>query len=432
MNWTTLVTFFFLLGNEVSGSTNTGAVAISPSTSAPVTTSETSSSSSGGGNPVTQLFGYVKDSVLRLKDGSVEMVTNHKRCNTIRSKQKEYLAQIQSNMSEDQIKKMGRRITPTTGGISYEEFDFLQKGKEDRSKLGNIAFMMFAAPNFLPYTFMFFPDMLPGPFKPATNRMGLQFNKWEMISRERSHAVIKTLLDLERDARVPPALANLNPFGRGKTKRRLERMQKFEETAAFILASKDASGKLGAKIALNIFRNEIYVPAASFSKKKQNLMHIPKIIIKGLATALDAPTAPSKFLPTFFIRGRILNNLKKIENADQFLVNQNIDLNSIRSDLLVEACNARLIGGPERSDEEMRTGLEQWLNMAVKEPATHVKETGLSYNGNFARTVLLSFNAIDAVRDNRAASYLPRLMFQGQKLPLDELFPHTRENTEEP
>eukprot|EP00957_Ditylum_brightwellii_P159421 12135408-Ditylum_brightwellii.AAC.1 len=82
--------------------------------------------SGGGGNPIVQLAGYVKDSVVRMKDGTVELYTNHQKCNEIRSKQ-----QLYAKLHD--IK--GKAAIAKAGGISYAEFDFLQRGKEDRSKL---------------------------------------------------------------------------------------------------------------------------------------------------------------------------------------------------------------------------------------------------------------------------------------------------------
>lgn len=412
MKWGGIITLWLFLCKEVASSSD-GAVLKMPTTTA---TPTPSGENAGGSNPLVQLGGYVKDSLVRFKDGSGELITNHKKCNAIREKQKAYLTAVQSTMSEEEKKKMGKRITPTTGGITYEEFDFLQKGKEDRSKLGNIAFMMFAAPNFLPYAFMFFPDMLPGPFKANTNKMGLQYSKWDMISRERSHAVIKALVNLERDARVPPAIANLNPFGKGKTKRNMERIERFGQAAAAVLVTKGAVGDAGANVALNLLRDQIYVPADSLGKKEQFLVNIPKNIIKSLCQALEAPTPPSDFLPSFVIRGRVLAGIKMVSNADEFLVNQKIDLNTISSDLLLEACNSRLISAVGKTDEEMRAHLANWLDMAVIQPSLMVEKTGLKYNANLARTVLLSYHAIDAARDAQSSSYLPRLMFQGQFL----------------
>ena len=49
-----------------------------------------------GGNPVGQLVGYVKDSVVRTVDGTKEMWSNHGRCKEIRGKQKEHREKLKN------------------------------------------------------------------------------------------------------------------------------------------------------------------------------------------------------------------------------------------------------------------------------------------------------------------------------------------------
>ena len=363
------------------------------------------------GNPVMQLAGYVKDSFVRMKDGSVQLYSNHKRCNEIRSKQKEYLKLAAANLPESE-QKAAMKYRVSAGGILYEEFDFLVKGKDDRGKLANIVFMMFFAPNFVPYAFMFFPEMLPSPFSMPMNKMGMPHSKWSEISRERTHAVISTLLDLEKAARIPPMMSNINPFGKGRTKKMMERMDKLGHDIGGILLANNANGSEGADLVFKVLSDEIY-SAEKPNKQVESLGTMPKAVVKGLGRALEAPSFNS-LIPSFIVKGKVLNSLKQIENADNFLVAQDIDLNSLSYDLLQEACSARLIGGPGRSSEEMVQRLTSWLDTTVKEPKKVTEEKGLHYNGNFARASLLCYNLVDSARDGRAASYLPRLLFQGQ------------------
>jgi hypothetical protein len=363
------------------------------------------------GNPVGQLAGYVKGSFLRMKDGSVQLYSNHKRCNEIRTKQKEYLSFAAASLPEME-QKIATKYTVSAGGISYEEFDFLTKGKDDRGKLANIVFMMFFAPNFVPYAFMFFPDMLPSPFAMPVNKMGLPQSKWHDISRERTHAVVQALLDLEKAARVAPMLANLNPFGKGKTRRMMERMDGFGHDIGGILLANNAIGKQGGELVLEVLKDEIYTTEKP-KKEHANLVSMPKAIMNGLGRALEAPSF-NTLIPTFIVRGKVLNNLKAIENADQFLVAQNIDLKSLSAELLQEACSDRLIGGLGRTGDEMVQRLESWLDNTVRQPGILVEKTGVYYNGNLARAALLCYNALDGGRDGRSASYLPRLLYQGQ------------------
>jgi hypothetical protein len=364
-----------------------------------------------GNNPIGQLAGYVKDSFVRMKDGTVQLYTNHKRCNEIRAKQRDYLAIKAASLPTNE-QRTAKKYHVSAGGITYEEFDFLTKGKEDRGKLANIVFMMFFAPNFVPYAFMFFPEMLPSPFALPLNKMGMPHTKWHDISRERTHAVIQTMFELEKAARVAPMLSNLNPFGKGRTRKMMERMDRLGHDIGGLLVAENASGSRGVELVSKVLENELYSTERP-SKDKANLSCLPTAVIKGLGRALEAPSFNS-LIPTFIVRGKILNTLKQIENADRFLVEQNIDLKSLNTELLQEACSARLIGVLGRSNEEMVQGLTSWLETTVKHPEKIVKETGVYYNGNLARASLLCYNLLDGARDGRSASYLPRLLYQGQ------------------
>eukprot|EP00554_Chaetoceros_debilis_P006002 CAMPEP_0194078748 /NCGR_PEP_ID=MMETSP0149-20130528/5068_1 /TAXON_ID=122233 /ORGANISM="Chaetoceros debilis, Strain MM31A-1" /LENGTH=442 /DNA_ID=CAMNT_0038760063 /DNA_START=28 /DNA_END=1356 /DNA_ORIENTATION=+ len=364
----------------------------------------------GGGNPIGQLTGYVKDSFLRMKDGSVQLYSNHKRCNEIRTKQKDHLAAIAATFPPNSPEqKAASKYRNNAGGVSYEEYNFLVKGKDDRSKLANIVFMMFFQPNFVPYAFMFFPDMLPSPFA-MPKKQAMPFSKFENISRERTHAVLQTMIDLEKSSRVPSMLSNMNPFGKGKTRRSMEKLDLLGRQAGGLLVANDANGTKGAELVLKVLKDEIYTDV---KPKNNNLGDLPKPLVKGLGRALEAPSFNS-LLPGFFVRGKIVNNLKQIEMADEFLVKENVDLNSLSSLLLEETCSARLIGGPGRSNNDMVEGLEAWLDLSVRQPKEIVKESGKHCNANLLRTALLSYNALDGARDGRSASYLPRLLFQGQ------------------
>lgn len=365
-----------------------------------------------GNNPIGQLAGYVKDSFLRMKDGTVQLYTNHKRCNEIRAKQRDYLSIKAASLPTNE-QGPAKKYRVSAGGITYEEFDFLTKGKEDRGKLANIVFMMFFAPNFVPYAFMFFPEMLPSPFAMPGHKMGgMPHTKWHDVSRERAHAVVQTMLELEKSARVAPMLSNLNPFGKGRTKRMMERMDRLGRDIGGLLVADNASGTRGAELVSKVLENEIYSTDRP-SKDKVNLANLPTAVIKGLGRALEAPSFNS-LIPTFIVRGKILNTLKQIENADRFLVEQNINLNTLNTELLQEACSARLIGVLGRTNEEMVEGLTSWLETTVKYPEKIVKDTGVYYNGNLARASLLCYNLLDGARDGRSASYLPRLLYQGQ------------------
>lgn len=404
--------------NNIHVTTPTSSTSSVTAVSPPSITTETSSAAStvggGGTNPVFQLAGYVKDSFVRMKDGTVQLYTNHQRCKSIRSKQKLYLEQKSLSLPENE-QKAAKKYSMSAGGITYEEFDFLQKGKEDRGRLANMVFMMVFAPNFVPYAFMFFPDMLPSSFSMSvSSRSGMNFSKWDMISRERAHAVLQTMIDVERSARVAPLISNLNPFGKGRVRRNMEKMENMGHACGALLSADEATGRNGAELVMKVLEDEIYSKEEP-NKGRTALTFLPKSIVKGLGRAMDAPSSNS-FLPTFLVRGKVLNNLSQIKDSDEFIVDQNINLNSLDMDLLQDACNKRLIGGPGCTKGDMVEGLSSWMDLTVKKPQEKVNGNSgkCCYNGNLARVALLCYNAIDGARDARASSFLPRLMYQGQ------------------
>lgn len=386
--------------------------------SAPISSSPSTGSSSGG-NPIIQMAGYVKDSLVRTVEGCGQLWTNHKRCNQIREKQKEHKEKLQrqwemeGRMDKDQVKE---RLKSVNGGISYAEYSFLIKGKEDRSKLMNMMFLMWGAPRFLPYALMFYPEMLPSPFSPLPSGSARE-SALEKLSRERSRAVIETLLNIERDSKVTPFISKLNIFGKKAQEKQLQFMETVGNLTSRALTTPGAQGSFGAQIVLGTLNENLY-KSTEFTRAEMRLVGVPKTVMKGVAAAVEGPSPVNSFLPNFMTRGKVVGHLKKVTDADEFLVNEAVDLSTIESSHLVEACSERLIGGLGRSDEELRETLREWLDLAVVQPTARVQQTGQYYNANLARCALLCYHALDGTRDPRSASYLPRLLFQGQFLSL--------------
>jgi hypothetical protein len=131
-------------------------------------------------------------------------------------------------------------------------------------------------------------------------------------------------------------------------------------------------------------------------------------------TAINGPAPLTGVMPNFMRRGTVFGQLQKILEADNFLVEEKVDLDTLSTARLLEACNDRMIGGPGRTDEELRQGLAAWLELAVVHPNHRTQGTGENFNENLARTVLMTYNAVEGTRDSRSSSYLPRLMFKGQ------------------
>lgn len=390
------------------------ASAVSPPVSAapaPVTTDSK-------GNPVTQLVGYVKDSAIRLATGSKELWTNHGRCKEIRAKQKDYREKQkkQWELQEKNIspKEMRARLAAISGGISYDEFVFLAKGKEDRAKLMNLVFLMWGAPKFFPYAMMFYPNILPSPFSPLPDASGAE-TKLEKLSRQRAHEVIKALVDLEDKARTVPYIAKLNIFGKKAQERRMVATDNLGRSMSTIMNAPGAIGGTGAAMVLEKMDSLLYTSGeAPFDRSEKRLVGVPSAIIVGLMNSISGPGILNGVMPNFMRRGNVVAHVQKISEADSFLVSENVDLESLSTARLLEACNDRLIAGCGRSDDELRKDLSDWLDLAVVKPATRTASSGEEFNGNLARVALMGYYSIEASRDPRCTSYLTRSLFQGQ------------------
>lgn len=328
-----------------------------------------------GGNPIAQLATFVRDSFARFVSGTKELYGNHQTCNAIRTKQK------------------------TSEKITFEEFEFLRKGKEDRSKVGNILFLMIFSSSVLPYALMMFPNMLPVPFQARDDSL----SKYHTLSRVRTHAVVEAMLAIENAAVIPPISSKLNPFSGKAVRREMARMTTFSGIAnSFFQATTSAQ-------VLELLGSALQFPVGENSQKEvtkqTKLMTVPSQIIKGLGKSTGISNSP--IMPTFMVRGKLVTYLNSISESDRFLVEENVDLNSINDNVLLETCSLRLIGTPDSSPDELRRGLTVWLQHTVVRP-----EMQQNYNENLGRVALLCYNAIQGSRDERSESRLPRLMFQ--------------------
>ena len=260
---------------------------------APLTTT-----SAGGGNPAVQLVGYLKDSVVRTVDGVQLMWKNYGRCNEIRTKQKEHreVLRVQyenEGLSNQDIKQ---KLKTQNGGITYEEYAFLMKGKEDRGKLTQLAFLSWGAPRFLPYALMFYPEMLPSAF---SSPKVTSEDKMETLSRHRTHTVIQTLMNIENSAKQIPTLAKLNIFGRKQQQRTMEDMQRIRQLAASLFVTPVKSESQGAELVLKTLEDDLY-NEIDFDNKSKRLTRVPKPIIKGLASSLDGNSPLDKLFPSLY------------------------------------------------------------------------------------------------------------------------------------
>lgn len=327
------------------------------------------------------------------------MNTDHRRCNDIRAKQGTFAKAAGTSR--------GRGLKGIqTGGISYEEYDFLRKGLVDRNKLFAVTVVSVCLPNYFVYYLWSFPDMMPSPF--------LKGKDMREVSRERCHAVISTMLDIEKSARVAPWSAKLNPFGKKAVERSMAKLTNFIEVGGSSMAEYGAHGANGGRMIMKKLKPHFYTSTPL--TKQQRLLAgkmVPTQIMKGLTKAISADPLNKGSSP--FGIGAV-KHIESVTMADEFLVNQSVDVSSIDSTLLAEACSARLIGGPGWTDEERKEGLTSWLQeMEITPREETAKEEDLYFNGNLARAALMCYNSVDATRDSRADSGLLRVMYQGQK-----------------
>jgi len=307
--------------------------------------------------------------------------------------------------------EINQKLKPVNGGITYEEFRFLRKGVEDRGKLFSLLFVFQMSPRYLPYLFWFNPGSLPSPFQKNLNKDN-RGSLAEKLSRDRSHAVIQTLINIEQNAWSLPFTAKLNIFGKKKQQRALLLMDKIGKDMSSHMTTPEMKGTVGAQRVLDSMESLIY-DTKEYDRRQLRLAHFPKTIVSGLSGVVKGQNPLSKFVP-FIQRNGVISHIQNIEQTDQFLVSEAVDISSLSTTHLEEACNERCIGGLNRSDDEMRQGLTDWLDLAVVRPATRIQQTGEFFNGNAARFALIGYNALEGTKDSRAVSYLPRGLFQGR------------------
>jgi hypothetical protein len=192
-------------------------------------------------------------------------------------------------------------------------------------------------------------------------------------------------------------------------------MQRVSQLAASLFVTPVKNQTEGAELLLKTLEDSIY-SEVDFSAKSKRLVNVPKSIVKGLARTLEGNSPLDNVFPHFVARGKVLNHIKKVIDSDEFLVNESIQLEQLGKQRLMEACKDRLIGGISRSDEEMRESLANWLDQVVVRPSDRMQQTGEFYNGNLARVAMMCYHAMQAAKDERSASSLPRLLFQGGSL----------------
>jgi hypothetical protein len=376
-------------------------------------------------NVVVSLCTYVKDSVLRTATSCGQLYTNHQRCNAIRKKQSAYRAQLQEQWEQSgsyehySSKQVQQLLARQPGGISYEEYIFLQRGKEDRGKVLNMGFLMWGAPRILPYALMFNKNMLPSPFLPEEEDLA-----GEVLRRERTRAILNTLLVLE--SKMVAVSGNfftnlLSSKASATPAHEVVRTIVAETSQVLGGAMKGSTESARAMVGPIWQRMEplLYRTGTDFTRAEKRLCPVPPCIVQGLTQAVFGGSAGllAQLTPAFLQRGKLVGHLEKVQAADEFLLQ--IDLATIPQRLLHEACQERLIDtGSHRSTQDLRLSLADWLHLTAPQPpaldaGTAVDDATVYYNGHLARLVLMAYYGCAAVRDAHAISRLPQLLYCG-------------------
>jgi hypothetical protein len=384
-------------------------------------------------NMAVQLFGYVKDSVVRTVDGCGELWTNYGRCQAIRKQQEayrqSYLEQHPALYAHLTPKQQKEALNKIPGGISYPDYLFLQKGKEDRGKLLNVVFLMWGAPKFLPYALMFNPDMLPSPFHPQRHSMAAQ------KAAQRPSIILSTLIQLERQTQTMSPLAKFNIFGNPQ-KKQSQLLQLAHATHTF-LETPGHRGRAGAQAVLHQLHPHLFT-REPLTRAQTRLVGVPSVVISGLQQALQGVPGGgllAQVTPNMLHRNSLVGTLRKLTEADVFLKHSVTDLHSLPHRVLWETCQERcLIATPWNDSMDHKDqcvqALQEWLDVTLTMPARQLQQRNAAaaiedgsevapppqwyYNDNLARVALLSYYGLEMAREApTVGTLLARSLFAG-------------------
>ncbi|GAX17077.1 hypothetical protein FisN_5Hh463 [Fistulifera solaris] len=363
-----------------------------------------------GENVIVQVATYAKDSVVKTATSCKQLWTNHQKCNDIRKQQKSFrdgcIERWESQGAPETRKELQKKASSIQGGISFDDYIFLQKGKEDRGKVLNMVFLMWGAPRFLPYALWFNPDLLPSTFKnDAANADTTYETTAQRFARERTVSILSTLANLERQAKTQAAggfLSSLNVLGgSAKKNKQTTLVAVYNQTKSLLM------NPLQQEDIMQPFRSLVY-KNEPFTRAEQKLVGVPSCIVKGLNQAISGKPASgilNQLTPHFLVRGAFVNHLRKVSDTDDFLVQAGIDLESIPSKLLHETCRERMLYG--NCDTELRAQLHEWLSVTQPEQE--------HYNGNLARVLLMAYYGCQSVRSPSIEPTLQHLLLQTQQ-----------------
>lgn len=356
------------------------------------------------GGSAFDLGTFLKGELQFCVEAPMKMWRAHGKCNDIRAKQRSFRESLRSQWLEHgaDSKDVAKRLKTVNGGISYEEFEFLQRGKEDRQRV--LSFMVcsiFSPKALVPISWLAPLNVWPSHIQRP--KLGMGETKLETLSRVRSHAVLKMILQVEQECTT----TFQNPFKSRTIRPQTLAMRNVVATAVDLLMS----GNLCPDSVLKCIDDKVYLKEEP-KRGKGMITSIADPVVKWFGPMINGETIfYDGMVPTIFTRGFLASHLTRVKEADDFLVDQGVDLESLSTKTIVDACNARMIGTLGRRDDEMREELREWLEHTTIDPTKRVQTTGEFFNGHLARSALMTYFALDAVRDKRSASRLPRLLF---------------------
>ena len=299
--------------------------------------------------------------------------------------------------------------------LSYSEFRFIERSREDFKKCVRLAFTAYLSPELFFYSYVVIPAIstdnpwawttLPSTFDDAKEE-GMR----NVIKiKRRQHAVFRGVTGLME-----------NTFDDIPEKIRKQRLQQLDRV-------KGASKCVGKSIEAALNELEPYYTADNGKKrgkqqpsnaarmlrtKKQDgkkrvemcLDGMPWASVKDTCKSFGIDGMPNIFFLRRLNRGEISRHFDGIRKADNHI--SRIGVEALSDEELVDACLERCISiDSTRSMGDMRKDISQWLNI-VESPPTHKKQ----YNDQNLRLLLAGLHSVKAVRGSRFSSAMKSIV----------------------
>jgi predicted DNA-binding protein len=299
--------------------------------------------------------------------------------------------------------------------LSYSEFRFIERSREDFKKCVRLAFTAYLSPELFFYSYVVIPAIstdnpwawttLPSTFDDAKEE-GMR----NVIKiKRRQHAVFRGVTGLME-----------NTFDDIPEKIRKQRLQQLDRV-------KGASKRVGKSIEAALNELEPYYTADNGKKrgkkqpsnaarmlrtKKQDgkkrvemcLDGMPWASVKDTCKSFGIDGMPNIFFLRRLNRGEISRHFDGIRKADNHI--SRIGVEALSDEEVVDACLERCISiDSTRSMGEMRKDISQWLNI-VESPPTHKKQ----YNDQNLRLLLAGLHSVKAVRGSRFSSAMKSIV----------------------